>query len=321
MSEAGRYSRVVVTGATGFLGRHVLPILQSRYGREAVVGVSSKHYNLMDPAAARRMFEDLKPEVFVHLAAYSGGIGANKAYPADFYFRNTVLTAHGFQFAAEYKVKKMVYTMGGCSYPATATSPIDESQMWQGYPQPESAGYSCAKKMGIVAGLAYRQQYGLSTSVVIPGNLYGEYDNFSRTDSHVVPAMLRRYYEARLEKLPKVVMWGTGKPVRDFVYAADVALVIPYFIEQYDSSEPINLSSGTTTSIRDLAEIIRDTVGYQGEIEWDTAKPDGQMVKIFDVTRLKGLGLSCDTPLRDGLKRTFAWLEKNYTARGDGLRL
>ncbi|MCL2330857.1 MAG: NAD-dependent epimerase/dehydratase family protein, partial [Phycisphaerae bacterium] len=127
----GKFSRVVVTGATGFLGRHVVPVLQQRYGIDAVIGVSSRQYNLMDPAAARQMFVDLKPEVLVHLAAYSGGIGANKAYPADFYFRNTVLTAHGFQFAAEFNVRKMVYTMGGCSYPAKATSPIDESQMWQ----------------------------------------------------------------------------------------------------------------------------------------------------------------------------------------------
>jgi GDP-L-fucose synthase len=317
----GGYSRVVVSGATGFLGRHLMPVLRERYGEDKVVGLSSKDYDLMDPARCRKMFLDLEPDVFVHLAAYSGGIGANRTYPADFYFRNTILTAYGFHFAAEAKVRKMVYTMGGCSYPSTATSPIDEAQMWQGYPQSESAGYSSAKKMGIVAGLAYRQQYGLATSVVIPGNLYGEYDNFSRADSHVVPAMLRRYYEAKLENQPKVVMWGSGKPVRDFVYAGDVARVIPYFIEEYDSTEPINISSGTTTSIQELAETIRAVVGYEGRIEWDTSKPDGQMVKIFDVRKLNGLGLKCATPLMEGLRKTFQWLERNYAARSDGIRL
>lgn len=320
-SASPKYRSILVTGSTGFLGRHLMPILQDRYGEDVVVGVSSRDYDLMDPSQVRQLFRDHAPEVLVHLAAYSGGIGANKAYPADFYFRNTVLTALAFQHAAEAGVKKMVYPMGGCSYPATATSPIDESQMWQGYPQPESAGYSAAKKMGIVAGISYRQQYGMATSVVIPGNLYGEYDNFSASDSHVIPGMLRRYYEAKLSGQPEVVMWGSGKPQRDFVYAGDVARLIPYFIEEYDSTEPINLSSGTTTSIRNLAEIIKDITGYPGQIAWDTDKPDGQMVKIFDVTRLSALDLRCDTPLVDGLRRTFAWFEKHYADRSDGIRL
>ncbi len=313
--------KILVTGASGFLGRHVLPVLRARYGDHAVVGVSSRDYDLMNPAACREMFETHQPDVFVHLAAYSGGIGANRTYPADFYFRNTILTAHGFQYAAEFNVKKMVYPMGGCSYPATARSPIDESQMWEGYPQVESAGYSAAKKMGLVASQSYRQQYGLKTSVIIPGNLYGEYDNFTRLDSHVVPAMLRRYYEAKLEHAPKVVMWGSGKPTRDFVYAADVAAVFPYFIEEYDSTEPVNISSGTTTSIRELAETIRTITGYDGAIEWDTTKPDGQMFKIFDVSRLHGLGLKCATPLVDGLRRTFAWFNRHYAEKSDGIRL
>lgn len=311
----------VVTGATGFLGRHVAPVLQAKYGTRNVRALSSRDYDLMDPAAARRMVADLKPGVIVHLAAYSGGIGANRKFPADFYYRNTMLTATVFEAAARGGVKKLIYTMGGCSYPAAATSPIDESQMWNGYPQEESAGYSAAKKMGIVAGRSYRAQHGFSSVVLIPGNMYGEYDNFRESESHVVPAMLRRYYEARLKNLPEVAMWGTGAPRRDFVYARDVAAAFPYFIEKYDSGEPVNISSGTTTSIRQLAELVKETTGYEGRITWDTTKPDGQMVKIFDVKRLKSLGLSCDTPLKEGLRRTADWFAGNYEGATDGLRL
>jgi GDP-L-fucose synthase len=313
--------QILVTGATGFLGRHLLPVLTERYGPGCVRGVSSKDYDLMNPTAVARLFKECRPEILIHLAAYSGGIGANRSRPADFYYRNTLLTALVFEAAARHGVKKMVYPMGGCSYPARAKSPIDEAQMWEGYPQAESAGYSTAKKMGIVASRSYRQQYGLNSVVLIPGNLYGEYDNFRNDESHVIPAMVRRYFEASRQGAERVVMWGTGTPVRDFVYAGDVARVIPWFLENYDSSEPVNISSGTTTSIRELAETVKELVGYRGEIVWDATKPDGQMVKIFGVARLHGLGLSCPTLLREGLARTIAWLARNYDSRGDGIRL
>jgi GDP-L-fucose synthase len=314
-------TRIVVTGVTGFLGRHLLPVLEEQYGKDRVTGLSSRDYDLMDPAAVRRMIQERRPDGLIHLAAYSGGIGVNRALPADFYYRNTLLTSLMFEEAARHKVAKLIYPMGGCSYPASATSPIDESQMWQGFPQPDSAGYSCAKKMGLVASWAYRQQHGLNSVVLIPGNMYGEYDNFRTTESHVVPAMVRRYYEAQLDRLPRVEMWGTGKPQRDFVYAGDVARVIPWFIENYDSSEPVNLSSGSATPIRELAEQIRDLTGFRGDIVWDAAKPDGQMIKIFDVKRMHDLGLACPTPLAEGLERTINWLRSHYASRSDGIRL
>lgn len=313
--------KIVVTGASGFLGRHLLPQLKTQYPQCEIIGLSSQDYDLMNPLEVVKMFEDLHPEILIHLAAYSGGIGANRAFPADFYYRNTILTALVFEQAAKFKVKKMIYTMGGCSYPATATSPIDESQMWQGYPQLESAGYSSAKKMGIVASQSYRTQYDLNSVVLIPGNLYGEYDNFRNNESHVVPALIRRFYEAKLNQIEEVTMWGSGTAKRDFVYAEDVAKVIPYFIDNYNSSEPINISSGTTTPIKELAELVKETTGFEGKLSWDTTKPDGQMVKIFDVTKLKSLGLSCDTSLKDGLEKTFPWLSKNYENKTDGIRL
>lgn len=314
-------TKVLVTGATGFLGRHAVPVLRARYGDEAVIGVSSRDYNLMSPQDVDRMFSDHKPEILIHFAAYSGGIGANRTYPADFYYQNTLLTALAFDGAARHKVKKLVYPMGGCSYPAAGKSPLSEDQLWQGYPQNESAGYSTAKMMGIVASRSYRTQYGLDSSVIIPGNMYGEFDNFRTLDSHVVPGMVRRYYEAQLNGLDKVTMWGTGAPTRDFVYAGDVARCLPFFIENYDSSEPVNISSGTTTSIRELAETIAGLAAFQGTIDWDLSKPDGQMIKIFDTQRLHGLGLACDTPIQEGLRRTIAWFSENYASASDGLRL
>ena len=298
-----------------------MPVLQQRYGAENVVGISTRDYDLMDLANVDRMFADLKPEIVVHYAAYSGGIGANRAYPADFYYRNTVLTAHMFDAAARHGVKKLIYTMGGCSYPAKAVSPIAEDQLWSGYPQVESAGYSTAKMMGTVASRSYRAQYGLNSVVLIPGNLYGEYDNFSPLDSHVVPAMVRRYFEAQRKGATEIMMWGTGEPQRDFVYAADVAQVIPWFIDNYNSSEWVNISSGSATKIKYLAETIAELVGFEGNILWDTEKPDGQMIKIFDSTKLNELGLSCRTDLKDGLRRTIAWFRANYDGKGDGLRL
>lgn len=313
--------RVLLTGASGFLGRHTLPVLQERYGAENVVGVDSSDYDLMKLDQVELMFETVKPDVVVHYAAYSGGIGANREFPADFYYQNTILTAQVFETAARRKVDKLVYPMGGCSYPAKAANPIGEDQLWTGYPQAESAGYSTAKMMGTVAAKSYRQQYGLDAVVIIPGNMYGEYDNFNSRDSHVVPAMVRRYYEAELSGAKEVVMWGTGKPQRDFVYAADVAAVIPYFIETYSSDQPINISQGIPTEIKVLAETIAELVKFRGEIKWNVDQPDGQMIKIFDPSRLQALGLSCDTPLKVGLEKTIAWLEKNYATAGDGLRL
>ena len=314
-------TRILVTGASGFLGRHLLPRLSSAYPSAAVVGVRRSDYDLMVLADVERMFADHHPDVVVHLAAYSGGIGANRSYPGDFYYRNTILTAHVFDAAARLGVRKLIYTMGGCSYPATATSPIGEGQMWAGYPQAESAAYSTAKKMGLVASAAYRQQHGLNSVVLVPGNAYGEFDNFKTQDAHVIPAMIRRFYEAKIASAPAVTLWGTGSPERDFVYAGDVAEAIAYFVERYDSSDPVNLSSGTRISIRELAGAVKAAVGYTGDILWDSTKPDGQRTKIFDVSRMKSLGLGCGTSLQSGLQRTVRWFESNYHTGGDGIRL
>ena len=319
--NTGIQGRIVVTGARGFLGRHAVPVLRDRYGASDVIGVSRAEYDLTDPRETRRLLEKHRPGVVVHLAGYVGGIGANRACPADFFYRNLSIMTNMFHAAPQLGVRKLVYPMGGCSYPAKAVSPIGEDQMWEGYPQAESAAYSTAKKMGIVASQAYRQQYGFNSVVIIPGNMYGEFDNFRNSESHVVPGLIRRFYEAREADAPEVVCWGTGSPTRDFVYAGDVARCLPFFIEKYASSDPVNISSGTTTTIRELSETIGELTRFGGRLTWDSSKPDGQKFKIFDVNRLEALGLSCRTPLREGLTRTIEWFEADYASRGDGLRL
>jgi GDP-L-fucose synthase len=316
------YSKILVTGATGFLGRHTVPALKAAYPDREIVAVGSKDGDLTRLDDTLELLERVKPDAVVHLAAYSGGIGANRTWPADFYYRNIMFVSNMWEAAARNGgVKKIIYTMGGCSYPATSTSPIDEEQMWNGFPQPDSAAYSTAKKMGIVAADAYRTQYGIKSVVLVPGNLYGEYDNFRTGESHVVPAMIRRFYEARRDGLSEVYCWGRGIAQRDFVYAGDVGKIIPFFIDYDDAVGPINLSKGDATTIKELSEAVASAVGLEAKLAWDVTKPEGQLIKIFGVERMKALGLSCDTPLEEGLKRTARWFIENYDMAGDGLRL
>lgn len=308
------FQRILVTGARGFLGHHVTRALREA-GYPEIVEVGRNDYDLLEPGAAERMLADTRPDAVVHLAAKVGGILANKQYPADFFYENITINTGTFHACFKANIRKLVTFMGGCSYPSTARSPIGEDQMWNGLPAFESTPYSTAKKMLLIQSDAYRRQHGFNSIVLVPGNMYGEYDNFNPEYAHVIPAMIRRFIEARDENKPAVSCYGSGRPTRDFVYAGDVARLVPWFLEQYDSSEPINISSGTRITTRELAETIARVTGYRGAIEWDTDKPDGHMDKIFDVARLRGLGLSCDTPLEEGLKRTAAWYEK---ARKEG---
>ena len=309
------FQRILVTGANGFLGHHTVPLLRKAFAAELVT-VGRSDYDLLIPSEVERMFAEVQPDCVVHMAAKSGGIVDNKKRPADYFYENSVMNLHVLHTAFKAGVSKLLTFMGGCSYPAKATSPIGEDQMWNGLAQIESAGYSMAKKMLLIQSWAYRVQHGFNSVVLIPGNLYGEWDNFNLEQSHVIPALIRKYIEARDRGEATMTALGTGKPTRDFVYAGDVAATIPWFLANYDSSDPVNISSGTRTSIRELAESVKAVTGFEGEIVWDTSKPDGQMDKIFDVSRLKSLGLSCDTPLREGLKRTAEWFDR---ARHEGI--
>lgn len=308
------YKRILVTGATGFLGRHITPVLQRELDAQ-IIPVGSRDYNLLHRDQVEAMLRDTKPDAVVHLAAKVGGIIANKKYPAEFFYENIVINTQTFQACYQAGVKRFLTFIGGCSYPSTAPSPIAEAQMWNGFPQFEAAPYSVAKKVMLVMSESYRRQYGFNSVVLIPGNVYGEWDNFNEEYSHVIPAMIRRYTEARESGAKSMVAYGSGRPTRDFVYAGDVAALVPWFLLNYNSSEGVNISSGTRTPIRELAETIREVTGFQGPIEWDTSKPDGQMDKIFSVDKLHALGLSCPTPLREGLQRTADWFMR---ARKEG---
>jgi len=311
------FRRILVTGSTGFLGHHIVPVLQQAFDANFFT-VGSKDYDLLKPGVPEIMMKEINPDCVVHLAAKSGGIIDNKARPADYFYQNLAMNLHTFEAAFRHGVKKYLTLMGGCSYPSNATSPIDEGQMWNGLPQIESAGYSIAKKMNLTQSWAYRVQHGFNSVVLIPGNVYGEWDNFNLTQSHVIPALIRKYLEAEERGDPEIIALGTGKPTRDFVYAGDVAATIPWFLKNYNSSDPINISAGRRISIRELAETIKKVTGFRGKIVWDISKPDGQIDKIFDVARLHSLGLSCDTSLEDGLRRTTEWFiqaRKNGTVR------
>jgi len=304
--------RILVTGGSGFLGRHVIPVLRKHYPDAEVIGVSSRDYDLVEQEQVRRMFSEVKPNWVLALAGYVGGIGANRDYPADFFYRNLVMNTLTIHEAYRAGADKLLAVMGGCSYPVSAASPIREEQMWDGLPAAESTPYSVAKKMALIQSESYRRQYGFNSIVLIPGNVYGEFDNYELANSHVVPAMIRKFYEAAHRGDPSVTLWGTGAPTRDFVYARDVAELFPWFLEHYDSSEPVNLSTGVSTSIRELAELVRELGGYRGDLIWDREKPDGKKFKIFSDERLRSLGLSCPTSLREGLERTIRWFEENY---------
>jgi len=284
-----------------------MPRLQAAFPGAELIGLGRKDYDLLQPGVPAKMFKELQPDCVVHMAAKCGGLITNKKRPADFFYENLVMNTHTLHEAYKAGVKKFITFMGGCSYPSDAQSPIDESQMWKGYPHVDSAGYSVAKKMLLTQSWAYRVQHNFNSVVLIPGNVYGEWDNFNLEESHVIPALIRKYIEARDRGDKTITAFGTGAPTRDFVYAGDVADAIPWFISNYDSSEPVNISAGRRISIRELAETVKKTTGFQGEIVWDASKPDGQMDKIFDVSRLSALGLSCRTSLEDGLKRSVAW--------------
>jgi len=298
--------KVLVTGGSGFVGQNLLPILAAQYSE--VVAPRREEFDLLDANAARNLFETYKPDLVFHLAGKVGGILANRDYPADFCRENMVLAANIIDAAWKAGAKKFVTLIGGCSYPAQALSPIREEELWCGYPQPESAPYSLAKAMSVELCKAYRRQHGFDAIVLVPGNIYGPHDNFDLHSSHVIPALIRKYLEAASAGSNRVTAWGSGKPLRDFVYVKDACEGIALAAQKYSGDQIINISSGMRVSIRELVETIASLCDFKGEIEWDASKPDGQMDKGFDVSRMRSmLVFECCTSLRDGLLQTIEW--------------
>jgi len=303
--------KILVTGATGFIGANLVNTLHKR-GYKDVIAVSSKDYDLLEQADVRRLFKDHKPDAVFHLAAKVGGILANKTQPADFIYTNLALNTYFLEEARKAGVKRLVYTFCGCSYPKNAENPIKENTLFRGIPDENAMFYSLAKAVSYLQILAYRKQYGLDWVAAVPGNAYGPYDNFSETGSHVIPGLVRRFHFAKVNGDKKVVVWGTGKPIRDFVYVEDAAEALVDVMERYHDDQPINISSGKGVSIKELVEIVKDSVGFEGKIEWDKTKPDGHATKIFDVSRMRNvLKFELKVGLESGIKKTYDWFVKN----------
>ncbi|MEA2667063.1 MAG: GDP-L-fucose synthase [Candidatus Eremiobacteraeota bacterium] len=302
---------VTVTGGAGFLGSAVVRDLNA-LGAEVAV-VRSADHDLRDPAAARAAVDGA--QVVIHLAANVGGIGFNRANPAPLVYDNLMMTANVFEQCRDAGVGKLVSACTVCAYPKFVAAPFKEDDLWDGYPEESNAPYGLAKKMMLVLSDAYRRQYGFDSCAPIVANLYGPNDNFHLENSHVIPAMIRKFVEAVDRGEPAVTLWGTGSPSREFLYVDDAARGLLLAAERLEVSDPVNLGVGRETRIKDLAELIARLAGFEGELVWDTSRPDGQPKRFLDVTRARELmGFEATVRLEDGLARTIASF-REQTAR------
>ncbi len=307
MSNFWEGKRVTVTGGAGFLGSFVVAELQKR-GATDIFVPRSKDYDLVKYDDVVRMLENARPDIVIHLAAHVGGIGANRLHPAEFFYDNLMMGVQLMHESWKRGVEKFVAIGTVCAYPKYTPVPFKEDDLWNGYPEETNAPYGLAKKMLLVQAQAYRQQYGFNAIYLLPVNLYGPRDNFDLESSHVIPALIRKMVEAKERGDKHVVLWGDGSPTREFLYVEDAAEGIVQATELYNGPEPVNLGSGQEISIKDLAEIIAEQTGFQGELIWDTTKPNGQPRRALDVSRAKRyFGWEAKTPFEDGLRRTVDW--------------
>ncbi len=303
--------RVCVTGGAGFLGSFVLDGLRQRGATEIFVP-HIEEYDLVNLPDILRMLDDSRPDILIHLAALAGGIGANRARPADFFYINLMMGVQLMHTAWMRGVKKFVAIGTVCAYPKLTPIPFKEEHLWEGYPEETNAPYGLAKKMLLVQSQAYREQYGYNSVYLLPVNLYGPHDNFNLETSHVIPALIRKCIDAQEHGDKEVVLWGDGSPTREFLYAGDAAEGILTATEFYDSSEPVNIGSGQEISIKDLAELIARLTGFEGRITWDTTKPNGQPRRALDTRRAyEYFGWRAKTSFEEGLRRTIDWYRQN----------
>ncbi len=304
--------RIVVTGGHGFLGSFVVEKLRER-GAERICAPRSRDYDLRDETQVQRLFRDARPDIFIHLAAVVGGIGANRAHPGRYFYDNAIMGLHAIECARRAGIEKLVCAGTICSYPKFTPVPFKEEDFWNGYPEETNAPYGLAKKMLLVQLQAYRQEYGFNGIYLTPVNLYGPRENFDLETSHVIPALIRKCVEAKRAAAPHIVVWGTGQATREFLYAEDAAEGIVLAAEKYNQPDLVNLGSGEEISIRDLVGLIKELCGYCGGIKWDATKPDGQPRRRLDTTRaLEQFGWRAHTPFREGLTRAIAWFEENH---------
>jgi GDP-L-fucose synthase len=305
-----RDSRVMVTGGSGFLGRRIVLKLEER-GATPIV-VRSAQYDLTDPRRVRAALEDAGAEYIVHAAAVVGGIGANRQHPGRFFYANAAMGIHLIHEAWQAGMRKVVIVGTVCSYPKYTDVPFREEDIWTGYPEETNAPYGLAKKILLVQAQAYRDEYGFDSAYVIPTNLYGPGDNFDENTSHVIPAIIRKCVEAQEIGEDEVVLWGSGRPTREFLYVDDAAEGIVLALERLDAPDPVNLGSATEISIKELAEQIGRIAEFKGRFVWDQTNPDGQPRRAVNGSKASRLlGWSQHVDLEEGLTRTVDWYREH----------
>jgi GDP-L-fucose synthase len=319
VTEYFKDKRVVVTGGAGFLGRFVTEGLRRRGCRHIDVP-RREEYDLVKLEDVVRMYETMRPDVVIHLAAVVGGIGANRAHPGEFFYQNLMMGVQLIEQGRLHDVEKFAAIATVCSYPKFTPVPFREEDLWNGYPEETNAPYGLAKKMLLVQSQAYRQQYGFNSIFLLPVNLYGPGDNFDPSSSHVIPALIKKCVDAVETGADHIDCWGTGEVSREFIYVADAAEGILLATERYDCSDPVNIGAGREIKIKDLAVKIAQLTGFKGEIRWDPSQPDGQPRRCLDVSKARDLfGFEAQTPFDEGLQETIDWYQSHRSALGHTL--
>ncbi len=302
--------RICITGGAGFLGQHLQAELRERGAKDLFIPTYPE-YDLVKEKDVERMYADAQPDLVIHLAAKVGGIGANREKPGEFFYDNLMMGVQLIHHAWKRNIEKFVAIGTICAYPKFTPIPFKEEDLWNGYPEETNAPYGLAKKMLLVQSQSYREQYGFNSIFLLPVNLYGPGDNFDPDSSHVIPALIKKCVDARDSGADEIVAWGDGSPTREFIYVEDAAEGIALATEHYNSSEPVNIGSSFEISIKDLMELIARLTGFEGDIRWDTGKPNGQPRRKLDTSRAKkAFGFEAHTDFEDGLRRTIAWYEE-----------
>lgn len=310
----------LVAGASGMVGRAIVRNAKSQ-GISEIVEVTSKTCDLRDIQKTRQLLLDTKPDVVIDAAAKVGGILANSTQPVEFMINNLQIQTNLFSASHEANVNKVVFLSSSCVYPKHAQQPIKESSLLTGPLEETNSAYAIAKISGMRLIQAYRQQFGRNWISVMPTNLYGTYDNFSVTTSHVLPALIRKFHDAKTKKAKEVVLWGTGTPKRELMEVDDFAAALTLVVNKYDDDETINIGVGEDQTISEIAQIIKDTVGFEGKITWDQTKPDGTPRKLLEVTKLKNLDFSPALNLKEGIRKTYDWFLGQIEIKNPELRL